>query len=193
MPTKPTTLTDTQLVILTAAASRESGLLLPAPPSVKARGGALSVSLQSLIDKGYAAEIEASSCEDVWREDPERGRLALVITETGLVALGVADEPDTPAGTKSQAGAPAVHDPAPLSDRVPPGSKRDRLIELLAADTGATIEILTQELGWLAHTVRAAISGLRKRGVTVETIRDGGITVYRCRPTAASTSEAGDE
>lgn len=193
MSTKTTTLTDTQLVILTTAAARESGRLLPAPPSVKARGGALGASLQSLIDKGYAAEIETGPGEDVWREDADRGRLALVITAAGLTALGVADEPDTPAGTTSQAGAPAVHDPAPPSDRVPPGSKRDRLVDLLAAETGATIETLTHELGWLAHTVRAAISGLRKRGIAVETVRDGGITVYRYRPTAASTSEAGDE
>jgi hypothetical protein len=43
------------------------------------------------------------------------------------------------------------------------GSKLALLIELLRRADGATIVDLTQTTGWLAHTTRAAITGLRKR------------------------------
>ena len=47
------------------------------------------------------------------------------------------------------------------------GSKLALLIDLLRRADGATIVDLTQTTGWLAHTTRAAITGLRKRGYAV--------------------------
>ena len=45
---------------------------------------------------------------------------------------------------------------------------------------GATIVDLTQATGWLAHTTRAAITGLRKRGYAVTRARsEAGESVYR--------------
>ncbi len=44
------------------------------------------------------------------------------------------------------------------------GSKLALMIDLLRRADGATIVDLTQATGWLAHTTRAAITGLRKRG-----------------------------
>ena len=41
------------------------------------------------------------------------------------------------------------------------------MIDLLRRADGATIVDLTQATGWLAHTTRAAITGLRKRGYAV--------------------------
>ena len=54
------------------------------------------------------------------------------------------------------------------------------MIDLLRRADGATIVDLTQATGWLAHTTRAAITGLRKRGyaVTRECIVAGEF-VYR--------------
>ena len=54
------------------------------------------------------------------------------------------------------------------------------MIDLLRRADGATIVDLTQATGWLAHTTRAAITGLRKRGyaVTRECIV-AGESVYR--------------
>jgi Protein of unknown function (DUF3489) len=46
-----------------------------------------------------------------------------------------------------------------------------QVIELLRRAGGATIVDLTQATGWLPHTTRAALTGLRKRGYTV--IREG--------------------
>ena len=47
------------------------------------------------------------------------------------------------------------------------GSKLARVIGLLERDHGATIEELMAATGWLAHTTRAALTGLRKRGYAV--------------------------
>ena len=56
-------------------------------------------------------------------------------------------------------------------------SKLALLIDLLRRADGATIVDLTQTTGWLAHTTRAAITGLRKRGyaVTRERMGDWGV------------------
>ena len=60
------------------------------------------------------------------------------------------------------------------------GSKLALIIELLERANGASIVDLTQATGWLAHTTRAAITGLRKRGYAVTRERsDAGEFVYR--------------
>ena len=58
--------------------------------------------------------------------------------------------------------------------------KRDILVAMLKMPSGASIAELTERLGWLPHTVRAAITGLRKAGHTIERkAADGGVTIYR--------------
>ena len=47
------------------------------------------------------------------------------------------------------------------------GSKLARVIGLLERDHGATIAELIAATDWLAHTTRAALTGLRKRGYAV--------------------------
>ena len=42
-----------------------------------------------------------------------------------------------------------------------------RVVALLERDHGATIAELIAATGWLAHTTRAALTGLRKRGYAV--------------------------
>jgi hypothetical protein len=55
-----------------------------------------------------------------------------------------------------------------------PPAKKDRLVELLRREDGATIEELMAEFGWQAHTVRGAISIAAKRlGVTAERVEKG--------------------
>ena len=43
-------------------------------------------------------------------------------------------------------------------------SKKDQLLALIAKPGGTRISLLTEKLGWQAHTVRATLSGLRKQG-----------------------------
>jgi Protein of unknown function (DUF3489) len=60
------------------------------------------------------------------------------------------------------------------------GSKLARVIDLLQRSDGATIPNLTEATGWLPHTTRAALTGLRKRGYAVIRERVGaGDSVYR--------------
>ena len=47
-------------------------------------------------------------------------------------------------------------------------SKKVRLTKLLSRSRGASVLELEKALGWQPHSIRAAISGLRKSGLTVE-------------------------
>ena len=62
-----------------------------------------------------------------------------------------------------------------------PLSKKDRLVALLRAKGGADVKQIAEALGWLPHTVRAALTGLRKAGITLERMpaREGEPTRYR--------------
>ena len=66
---------------------------------------------------------------------------------------------------------------------VHPGPARSSIESLgtLSTDKGATLDELTRATGWLPHTARAALTGLRKRGYDVRLVRGGGETasVYR--------------
>lgn len=42
--------------------------------------------------------------------------------------------------------------------------KKEQLLALVTKSGGTRISVLTERLGWQAHTVRAALSGLRKQG-----------------------------
>jgi hypothetical protein len=60
------------------------------------------------------------------------------------------------------------------------GSKLARLIALLNRTDGATIPHLMETTGWLPHTTRAALTGLRRRGYVVVRGRVvGGGSIYR--------------
>jgi hypothetical protein len=71
------------------------------------------------------------------------------------------------------------------------GSKQEVLIRQLTRPTGARIADLVQELRWLPHTVRASLTGLRRKGYAVTRSKDGsGETVYRATaPKSAKTKE----
>ncbi|ABI64470.1 MULTISPECIES: DUF3489 domain-containing protein [Maricaulis] len=48
------------------------------------------------------------------------------------------------------------------------GTKKARLLDLLAPAKGVTVDHLAATLGWLPHTTRAALTGLKKDGVVIE-------------------------
>lgn len=59
-------------------------------------------------------------------------------------------------------------------------SKKNQLIGLLSKPNGARVSVLAERLQWQAHTVRAALSGLRKQGFEIATSKSAktGETVY---------------
>jgi DNA-binding transcriptional regulator PaaX len=64
----------------------------------------------------------------------------------------------------------------------PRETKVDILKKLLSRKAGADLAALQAATGWQAHSVRAALSGLRKAGYIIERSHPaklGGSTVYR--------------
>lgn len=59
-------------------------------------------------------------------------------------------------------------------------SKADLVLDMLKRSEGATIEQLVVATGWLPHTTRAALTGLKKKGHAVASEKvDGSARVYR--------------
>jgi hypothetical protein len=75
-----------------------------------------------------------------------------------------------------RAGAATKSDP----DRPPTSTKRAVLIGMLERAEGASVAEIGLRLGWLPHTVRAAITGLRHAGHEVTRSKaPSGQSVYR--------------
>jgi Protein of unknown function (DUF3489) len=174
-------LTDAQLVMLSAAAQREDHCLT-APDKMK--GAVLAKVGEKLVKLGLVREVRAKADMPVWRRN-EAGSFALKLTAAGLKAIAVDDESDEAgAGREANnldANKASGPDTTNLTQTTPrEGSKLARVIELLQRSDGATIANLTEATGWLPHTTRAALTGLRKRGYAVVRERaDGGDSVYR--------------
>ena len=68
----------------------------------------------------------------------------------------------------------------PGADRPRASTKRAALIGMLERPEGASVAEIGERLGWLPHTVRAAITGLRHAGREVIRSKDAtGQSVYR--------------
>ena len=52
-------------------------------------------------------------------------------------------------------------------------TKKAKLIALLRRKSGADVPSLSADLGWLPHTTRAALSGLRKAGYEITSVKTG--------------------
>jgi Protein of unknown function (DUF3489) len=177
-------LTDTQLVLLGAAAQRKD-LCLVAPPTLK--GATARKVASKLISAGFVKEVKAKASDPIWRRDEESGAsYALKLTAAGAKATAVddaepedADEESDALANRDQAAILSKLDaedarpaesiePCPAGPFTPRGgSKLAHVIALLKRDHGATIAELIAATGWLAHTTRAALTGLRKRGYAV--------------------------
>jgi hypothetical protein len=202
-------LSDTQLVLLSAAAQRDDHCLTATP---KLKGAAARNVAEKLIAAGLCEEIKAKAGTPIWRRDVEIAQsFALRLTAAGLKAIAVDDaatEEEPAELTFTNGGPPQSVKPSlvkvegKLSGRdgsaaattssevigegvtpsIPrPGSKLTEVIELLRRDHGATIDELIAATNWLPHTTRAALTGLRKRGYAVTRDRSDGVTRYTIR------------
>ena len=176
-------LTDAQVAMMSAAAQRKDRCM-SAPATIK--GVALSKVSLKLAKLGLAREIGAKSGAPIWRRDDAGHSYALKLTAAGSKATAV-DEGSKNANEPGEAPLPQAREVASPDEgghpaRVVPrgGSKLARVIEYLQRADGATLVDLTQGTGWLPHTTRAALTGLRKRGYAVIRERIGaGNSVYR--------------
>jgi hypothetical protein len=175
-------LNDTQLIILSSASQREDGLAV-LPESLKA--SAAKAAVTKLLGLGFIKEVGVKRGELAWRTDEEDKPVGLKITKGGFAAIGFED--DGKGETEDAA-------PEPKSRRKPKqarvetevareprvGSKQAQIIALMKRKSGATLDDLVETTGWLPHTTRAALTGLRKKGYTIEKAKSPkGKTTYR--------------
>lgn len=174
-------LNDLQLILLASANQRDDGSILPTPESLRDQQERVSKALPQLLRHKLILEAPVTVRSQVWRE--QDGQLTgLVISEKGreAIAAGTPQEPGKEASDEPSASAAPVArhgDAAPSSPR--PGSKIDAVLGLLQRDDGATLDEMVQSTGWLPHTTRAALTGLRKKGHAIAKSSRDGVTVYR--------------
>lgn len=174
--------TDTQLVILSAAAEREGGTALPLPKSLKIKAADVTRTLEGLCKKGLLEEHPATPDTEAWRETEDGQRMMLVITEAGLRAIDGGSGTETEKKSAAKKRQPKKRRGGAASKPVaakskgkqsPPavrqGTKQALLIDLLKRRKGATIDDAVKATGWQPHSVRGAISGALKKklGLTV--------------------------
>jgi DNA-binding transcriptional regulator PaaX len=66
---------------------------------------------------------------------------------------------------------------APTAERSQ--TKLEMVHALLAKSEGASLATICAATGWQAHSARAALSGLRKAGYTLERSQDPAGSIYR--------------
>jgi len=176
-------LTETQLMMLSAAAQRNDRYLTAAPNLKRAAAQKIA---SKLIDAGLVREVRAKAGAPVWRRDDDAGlSYAMRLTTAGANAIAI-DESSESGLVRDDRDLRGNVAPARLSSEEVPashpssaeengnasqrssfprgGTKLAQVVELLQQDRGASIAELIVLTGWLPHTTRAALTGLRKRG-----------------------------
>ena len=110
------------------------------------------------------------------------------------IALANAAKPQRrmarPATDNAQAGTPTAAPSIGQPEAKPaPVTKIAAVITLLKRENGATLAELIAATGWLPHTTRAALTGLRKKGHVIERSKRGEQTCYRIAPLAPSSAK----
>lgn len=167
-----TKLSDMQRILLSTASQRDDSHVLPLPETLKGKEGPSKPALAALLKKGLISETHTENPAQQWREDGDH-RIGLVLTASGLAAIGAADGPADKVGSVPASVSNAKPDP------VRAGTKSARVVELLSRKDGATILDLVEATGWLPHTARAALTGLKKKGHAIARETRDGASVYR--------------
>ena len=174
-----TKLTETQTIILSAGAQRPENIALPLPKGLA--GAAAKMAVTKMIEHGWLQEVDANlrRNEPLWRETGDGHGTTLVVTDAGLLAIGI--DPvvvkTVVAIRKHAAKTPTAKPPTQRA-----GTKQAQIIALLERPEGATIAEIVAATAWQAHSARGLISGVLKKklGLVVgSTKEDGRGAVYR--------------
>ena len=83
------------------------------------------------------------------------------------------------AGTKTKPAAGPHSQVVAHAGRPKALSKQQQLAALLVRDEGATLDKMIAVTGWLPHTTRAALTGLKKKGYVITSDKVDGVRTYR--------------
>ena len=161
-------ITALQRAALEAAAVRNDLTIFPVRSKPSLNAGSTAKLVKTLIAKGLAEERIAKGKVPAWRMTDNGRRIAVLITDAGLAAIGMlaegkAERRSRSAGKKgavaaNKAAVASVSDNAPRMPRA--GTKLAILVGLLERDGGATVEEMMAGTGWQAHSVRGVLSGV---------------------------------
>jgi len=173
--TKTLRLNDLQLILLSTASQRDDGSLLPPPDSIGERTPAVDKAIKSLLRRGLAAELDTSEAGEPLPTDRDR-RIGVRLTAAGRAAIGAGQDEGKEDRSPEEPEEKSRPETGPSSR---PASKIGTVLSLLRRDDGATLEEMIAATGWLPHTTRAALTGLRKKGHAVVKDKRGDTTCYR--------------
>ena len=159
-------LSDMQLILLATACQRGDGSIVPPAESLGDQLVRIRKAVAGLIKRSLVNEIEVADASRSWREEDDR-HIGVVITDAGRAIIAAEEKVDD---------APLVESAARA---MRPGTKQALVVDLLRSEAGASIGELAGATGWLPHTTRAALTGLRKRGFAIATEKADGVTRYR--------------
>lgn len=148
-----TIFTETQRTIIEAALGTNEGVVPVDPAAIGVSDGSFKSAIKALASRALIS--------------PARGKAGWRLSTKGRKAIVT--------------GTPSA---IPKDDTlVKTLSKKQQLVELLSGGTPVALPTLCQTFGWQAHSVRAAISGLRKAGYVVERELVEGQSAYRITQT----------
>jgi Protein of unknown function (DUF3489) len=189
-------LIDTQLVILSSASQREDGFAV-LPEGVRA--ASVKAAVIRLSKLGFLKQVRIKRDQPHWLTDEEGRRIGLKITTAGSAAIGVGDDSkgeEQPAPEPKRRSKKAAEPGEAQRETGAPrrGSKRAQIIGLMQGMAGATLNDMVEVTGWLPHTTRAALTGLRHKGYAIARGKNARAeTVYRIDSAGEGTSSTGAE
>jgi hypothetical protein len=201
------TLSDTQLLILSAASQRaDHAAVLPA----NLKGSAAKKVIDKLLNEKLLQELRAKDDMPIWRRGDDNRPYSLRITKAGLRAIAVedvaeasdnnaaADPDEVAAADVSKAKSSERPGRAKRSDakntatvsakatkassyQVKPDSKQDRIVALLQRPEGATLDALVKETQWQKHSLRGFLAGTVRKKLKLPLLSEkiDGVRTYR--------------